>query len=109
LKRSGRLEPPTSPYQCSFRQREVENVCCDRLDHPDQAHEPTLAVASDDTVDVTYYDFRNDCPGDAELTTDVWFAHSHSGGAFEDTHVAGPFNARTLFDPVNPACRTASP
>jgi hypothetical protein len=85
--------------------REVENVCrVDGLDHPDQAHEPMIAVAPDGTAGVTYYDFRNDCPGDAELTTDVWFAHSHGGGAFEDTHAAGPFNARTLFDPINPAC-----
>lgn len=27
-----------------------------------------------------YYDFRNDLPGDAALSTDVWVTHSHDGG-----------------------------
>jgi hypothetical protein len=51
-------------------------------------------VATDGTVGVTYYDFRHDCPGDDELTTNVWFAHSHDGGrSWAETPVADePFD-----------------
>jgi hypothetical protein len=31
-------------------------------------------------VAVSYYDFRNDVPGDEELSTDFWLTHSHDGG-----------------------------
>ena len=31
-------------------------------------------------VAVSYYDFRNDVPGDAVLSTDFWITHSHDGG-----------------------------
>ena len=31
-------------------------------------------------VAVSYYDFRNDRPGDAVLSTDFWVTHSHDGG-----------------------------
>jgi hypothetical protein len=69
-----------------------------------------VAVAADGAVGVTYYDFRNDCPGDGELTTDVWFSHSHDRGATWDVdqrsgeaeHVAGPFDMRSVFDPTSP-------
>jgi hypothetical protein len=60
-----------------------------------QAFTPTLAVAEDGTVGVTYYDFRNDKLGDGELTTDFWFAHSGDRGeTWEEEHVAGPFDMR---------------
>jgi hypothetical protein len=45
-----------------------------------QAFTAAVHVASDGTVGVTYYDFRNDVMGDNELTTDYWIAHSHDGG-----------------------------
>ena len=38
-------------------------------------------VDSQGRVTVSYCDFRNDVPGDAALSTDVWVAHSHDGGA----------------------------
>jgi Neuraminidase (sialidase) len=61
-----------------------------------QAFLPTVAVSPAGTVGVTYFDFRNDVPGDPELTTDRWFRHSHDGGAtWSETHVAGPFDFRT--------------
>jgi hypothetical protein len=45
---------------------------------------------------VTWYDLRNDRPGDAALTADVWFAHSQDrGGSWRQTHVAGPTDLRT--------------
>jgi len=60
------------------------------------AFEPAIAVDSHGTVGVTWYDNRNDHPGDTPLTTDVWFAHSDNGGAsWMQTHVAGPFDFRT--------------
>jgi hypothetical protein len=60
------------------------------------AFEPAIAVDSHGTVGVTWYDLRNDRPGDAALTADVWFAHSSDRGAsWRQTHVAGPTDLRT--------------
>jgi len=60
------------------------------------AFEPAIAVDSHGTVGVTWYDLRNDRPGDAALTADVWFAHSRDrGGSWRQTHVAGPTDLRT--------------
>jgi hypothetical protein len=58
--------------------------------------EPAIAVDGRGTVGVIWYDTRNDRPGDAALTTDVWFAHSpDGGGSWKQIHVAGPFDFRT--------------
>ena len=60
------------------------------------AFEPAIAVDQHGTVGVTWYDLRNDVPGDAGLTADVWFAHSNNRGAsWRQTHVAGPTDIRT--------------
>jgi hypothetical protein len=60
------------------------------------AFEPSVAVDSHGTVGVTWYDLRNDVPGDAALTADYWFAHSDDTGAsWRQTHVAGPTDLRT--------------
>lgn len=60
------------------------------------AFQPAIAVDSRGTVGVTWYDTRNDIPGDTPLTTDVWFAHSRDGGnSWRQLHVAGPFDFRT--------------
>jgi hypothetical protein len=62
------------------------------------AFEPAVAVDSPGTVGLTWYDLRNDRPGDSALTTDVWFAHSDDGGAsWRQTHV------RRAATPGNPA------
>lgn len=59
------------------------------------AFEPAIAVDSRGTVGAAWYDLRNDRPGDAALTADVWFAHSGDGGAtWRQTHVAGPTDLR---------------
>lgn len=56
---------------------------------------PTLATTSDGTLGLTWLDFRNDKTSDTELTTDIWFAHSHDqGGTWRQTHLAGPFDMR---------------
>jgi hypothetical protein len=60
------------------------------------AFEPAIAVDKHGTVGVTWYDLRNDRPGDAALTADVWFAHSDNRGrSWRQTHVAGPTDLRT--------------
>jgi hypothetical protein len=70
-----------------------------------QAFTPSVAVAADGTVGVTYYDFRNNtaAPG---LTTDYWFVHCHAatddctnpGSWSSETHVGGPFDMETAPD-----------
>jgi hypothetical protein len=60
------------------------------------AFEPAIAVDKHGTVGMIWYDLRNDRPGDAALTANVWFAHSHNrGGSWRQTHVAGPTDLRT--------------
>ena len=60
------------------------------------AFEPAIAVDSHGTVGVSWYDLRNDRPGDAILSTDAWVASSHNGGAsWQQTHLAGPFDLRS--------------
>jgi hypothetical protein len=57
---------------------------------------PVIAVSGDGTVGATYYDVRRDVLGDAAYTTDLWFAHSHDGGAtWQETHVGGSFDLRS--------------
>jgi hypothetical protein len=60
------------------------------------AFEPAIAVNKHGIVGVTWYDLRNDRPGDNALTADVWFAHSHNRGeSWRQTHVAGPTDLQT--------------
>jgi hypothetical protein len=55
------------------------------------AFEPSIAVDGRGTVGITWYDLRNDKPGDAELSADVWFASSRDGArTWRETHLAGP-------------------
>src|SRR5207247_6379473 len=66
---------------------------------PAQVFTPTITVAGDGTVGVGWFDFRNDRPGDSQLTTDYWFADSRDRGAtWRQTHVAGPFDYRSAPD-----------
>ncbi len=60
------------------------------------AFEPAIAVDKHGTVGVIWYDLRNDLPGDAATTADVWFAHSNDGGGnWRQIHVAGPTDLRS--------------
>jgi hypothetical protein len=62
-----------------------------------QAFTPAVHVASDGTIGVTYYDFRNNtsAPG---LPTDQWFIHCHPSADctnpanWAENHVDGPFD-----------------
>jgi len=62
-----------------------------------QAFTPSVHVASDGTVGVTYYDFRSNTPA-AGLPTDQWFIHCHPTSDCTDlanwaeNHVDGPFD-----------------
>ena len=60
---------------------------------------PSVHVAADGTVGVTYYDLRSNDAG-ASLPTDVWIVHSHDAGATfgAEAHVAGPFDFTTAPD-----------
>src|SRR5262245_1096948 len=51
-----------------------------------QAFLPSVEVAADGAVGVTYYDFRNNTPA-AGLPTDYWFIHAHP-----DTDLTDPSN-----------------
>lgn len=58
-----------------------------------QAFNAVVAVTTNGTVLVSYYDFRNN-DSSAGLPTDVWLAHSHDGGATwaPETHLFGSFD-----------------
>lgn len=61
------------------------------------AFTPTLAVSSDGTLGLTYYDMRALAPGNtATLPTDYWFRDSRDEGRTfsADQHVAGPFDMK---------------
>jgi hypothetical protein len=70
-----------------------------RIDKSDtvQAFTPSVHVASDGTVGVTYYDFRNNTP-DPGVPTDQWFLHCHpsddctDSGNWAENHVDGSFD-----------------
>lgn len=59
------------------------------------AFTPSIAVASDGTVGVAYYDFRNNT-ADPGLPTDYWFTSCtgacSSPASWQETHVDGSFN-----------------
>jgi hypothetical protein len=46
-----------------------------------QAFTPSVAARADGTIGVTHYDLRFNTPDPANLPTDMWFLHSHDGGA----------------------------
>ena len=59
------------------------------------AFTPSVEVAADGTVGVTYYDFRNNTPA-AGVPTDYWLIHCHGSctnpANWSETHVAGSFD-----------------
>ena len=61
------------------------------------AFTPALAVASNGSVGVTYYDFRSDDASDSgRLMVAQWLATSSDGGAtFADAMIGGPFDLRS--------------
>jgi hypothetical protein len=68
-----------------------------------QAFTASVEVAANGDVAVTYYDFRNDVPGDAALSTDYWIVHHHVGDPFDSAH----FSEENRLTPVSFNMRTA--
>jgi BNR repeat-like domain len=62
-----------------------------------QAFTPSVEVAANGTVAVTYYDFRKNTSASG-VPTDYWLVHCHSGctnrANWSETHVAGSFNIK---------------
>jgi hypothetical protein len=76
-------------------------VVVDRAPRGVDAFTPMVDVDATGRVAVSYYDFRNDRPGDAVLSTDFWVTHSHDGGlTFTDENqlTSQPFDMRTAPD-----------
>jgi BNR/Asp-box repeat protein len=67
---------------------------------------PSVAYAPDGTLGVSYYDFRNRPVGSTALTTDVWLATCGAdcggAGAWQETHLAGPFDTARAPDSGGP-------
>jgi hypothetical protein len=60
------------------------------------AFHPAIAVDAHGTVGITWYDLRNDRPGDAALSADAWFAASGDRGeSWRQIHLAGPLDLRS--------------
>lgn len=59
-----------------------------------QAFLPATGVAPDGTIGVSWYDFRDDVPGDGPLSTSVRLAQSVDGEHWEEVRLAGPFDLR---------------
>lgn len=59
------------------------------------AFTPTVRVQADGTIAVSYYDLRNNTDDTATLPTDYWLARSRSGAAWDEVHIAGPFDLVT--------------
>jgi hypothetical protein len=57
-----------------------------------QALLPAVAVRSDGTIGVLYYDMRNDTADRSTLLVDAWLTTSTDGVNWSERHVAGPFD-----------------
>ncbi len=76
-------------------------VVADHAPRGVDAFNAMVDVDSQGRVAVSYYDFRNDRPGDGVLSTDVWVTHSHDGGqTFPDESrlTSASFDMRTAPD-----------
>ena len=53
---------------------------------------PAVAIRSDGTYGVSYYDFRNNTADASTLLTDYWLARSTDGITWLESHITGPFD-----------------
>lgn len=60
-----------------------------------QAFLPAVATSPNGAIGISYYDTRNDRPGDRQWTADYWLSRSSDGLHWSDTHVAGPLDLRS--------------
>jgi hypothetical protein len=56
---------------------------------------PSVAVALDGTIGVSYYDFRSNTADPSTLLTDYWLARSGDGVNWSEVHLDGPFDLAT--------------
>ena len=57
---------------------------------------PTVAVAGDGTIGVTWYDFHDYASGSGAVLTDLWFGQSRDGGkSWATRRLDGPFDLRS--------------
>jgi len=56
------------------------------------AFEPSVAVRSDGTIGVAYFDFRSNTLDPSTLPTDYWITRSSDGITWRESRVAGPFD-----------------
>ena len=63
-----------------------------------------MHVASDGTVGISFYDFRNDVFGDTALSTDVWLLHCHA-----DCDTTAGWTDETRVTPASFDMRAAPP
>ena len=71
--------------------------------HGTPAFTPSVAILADGTVGVSYFDFRNDSPGNAAggadtLPTDYWFTSSNDGVNWSEQHITGSFDMQIAPD-----------
>lgn len=57
-----------------------------------QAFTPAIAVSSDGTIGVTYYDFRANTVDPSTLPADAWLTVSNDGLNWNEQQIAGPFD-----------------
>jgi Neuraminidase (sialidase) len=61
-----------------------------------QAFLPAIAVATDGTIGVFYYDFRNNTPDPDTLPTTAYLIHSHDGGqTWQENQLSAAFDLKT--------------
>lgn len=87
-----------STWSTPIRVNRTPDVVAGTLDG--QAFLPSVHVADDGSVGVSYYDFRSNAgTDDSETLTDHWIVHCHGDCATraswnDEVHVTGPFDAR---------------
>lgn len=65
---------------------------------------PIIAVAGNGALAVTFYDMRNDVPGDDELTVDTRIAVSRDGGdTWRERSLSDPFDMRGAMNKLEPS------
>lgn len=60
--------------------------------HASPAFIPTVAVAADGTLGVSYYDLRDNTADTRTLPTDLWLATSSDGLNWNERRISGPFD-----------------
>ncbi|MFI4967699.1 MAG: sialidase family protein [Gammaproteobacteria bacterium] len=60
--------------------------------HSTPAFTPSVAILTDGTIGVSYFDFRKNTPDKTTLPTDYWFTSSTDGVHWSEQHISGSFD-----------------